>query len=487
MIFKKVLITAIISLSTIVILLSGCAKDTQDQKEVPITTNSEEALKSFLNGRDVFEKLKFPQAAELFDQAIAQDKNFVMAYLYRANSGGGNKVARENLSKAIELFDKATEGEKHLILYNKAFFDNDGVNQKIELDSLLNLYPEDKRIQDLAGTYYYYWIQDYPNALNHFKKAVTIDSNFAPSYNTLGYVYISMENFGAAEESFKKYIKLIPDEANPYDSYAEFLLMQGRYDESIEQYNIAIQTDPEFVSALVGIGNNYIFKKDYNKARDFYKQYYDKSFNIDQKLGAMWWKAVSYIHEGNIVDAIKVFDERSKLAFENNFPTAGITGYRFSGWTLANNGNINEAEKYINKASDYTKSSKLSDAVRKAYEIYVGLDRCYLQTLKKDIKGAEKNLDTLKQIVDMRQESSEIELLNFITGVLQFYKGNNDLALQCFQITGEGNPYFWYLKANALEKAGNIQEAKKIYTKIANYNANSVPLALVRDLAKNKM
>ncbi|MCJ7554943.1 MAG: tetratricopeptide repeat protein, partial [Ignavibacteriaceae bacterium] len=446
MLFKKVLIAVIISLSTIVILLSGCAKDSQDQKEVPITTNSDDALKSFLNGRDVFEKLKFPQAAELFDQAIAQDKNFAMAYLYRASSGGGYKIARENMSKAVELLDKVSEGEKHLILYNKTLFDNDGVNQKQELDSLLNLFPDDKRVQNLAGVYYYS-IQDYPNALNHFKKAVAIDSNFAPSYNTLGYVNVSMENFAAAEESFKKYLELIPDEANPYDSYAELLLTQGRYDESIEQYNKAIQTDPEFVTALVGIGNNYIFKEDYNKARDYYQQYYDKSFNINQKLDALWWKAVSYIHEGNIVDAIKVFDERSKLAFENNFPTAGITGYRFSGWTLADNGNINEAEKYFNKAFDYIKSSEMSDADRKAYEIYVGLDRCYLQTLKKDIKGTEKNLDKLKQIVDKRQESTEIELLNFITGFLQFYKGNNDLALQYFQKIGEGNPYFWYWEA----------------------------------------
>ncbi|MDP2365867.1 MAG: tetratricopeptide repeat protein, partial [Ignavibacteria bacterium] len=368
MLYKKILIAVIIFFSTIFLLIGACTKDSQSQKEIAITTSSDDALKSFLNGRDVFEKLKFPQAAELFDKAIALDKTFAMAYLYRASSGGGYEIARENMSKAVELLDKVSEGEKHLILYNKTLFDNDGVKQKQELDSLLNLFPDDKRVQVLAGAYYQYTIQDYPNALVHFKKAIEIDSNFAPTYNFLGYVYMSMENFTAAEEPLKKYIELNPKEANPYDSYAELLLTQGRYDESIKQYEKAFEIDPEFVTALVGIGNNYIFKKDYNKARDFYRQYYDKSFNINQKLGAMWWKAVSYIHEGNIVDAIKVFDERSKLAFENNFPTAGITGYRFSGWTLADNGNINEAEKYFNKASDYIKSSEMSDADRKAYE-----------------------------------------------------------------------------------------------------------------------
>ena len=487
MLYKKILIAVIIFFSTIFLLIGACTKDSQSQKEIAITTSSDDALKSFLNGRDVFEKLKFPQAAELFDKAIALDKTFAMAYLYRASSGGGYEIARENMSKAVELLDKVSEGEKHLILYSKANFDNDGVKQKQELDSLLNLYSEDKRVQVLAGNYYQYTIQDYPNALVHFKKAIEIDSNFAPTYNFLGYVYMSMENFTAAEEPLKKYIELIPDEANPYDSYAELLLTQGRYDESIKQYEKAFEIDTEFIGALSGVGNNYIFKKDYNKARNYYQQYYDKSFNINQKLDALYWKVISYIHEGNIVDAIKVFDERSKLAFENSFPTAGITGYRFSGWTLADNGNINEAEKYFNKASDYIKSSEMSDADRKAYEIYVGLDRCYLQTLKKDIKGTEKNLETLKQTVENRQELVEIELLNLISGILQFNKGNNDLALQYFEKSGKENPYVWYCEAIAQEKAGNTQEAKKIYKKIVEYNVNSLSLALVRNKAIKKL
>jgi tetratricopeptide (TPR) repeat protein len=483
MLHKKVLVAVYIFFGVIFLLLSSCAKDSQIQKEVPITTNSDEALQLFLKGRDMFDKLKTPQAAEFFNKAIALDKDFAMAYLYRANSGGGYKVYRTNLSKAFDLLDKVTEGEKHLILYSNA---DNSATQKVELDTILALFPEDKRIQELAGNYYY-GLSEYSKALDHYKKVVEIDSNYAASYNQLGYVYMGMENYAEAEKSFKKYIELIPDEANPYDSYAELLLMQGRFDESIEQYKKALQTDPEFVTALVGVGNNFIFKKDYKKARDYYQQYYDKSFNMNQKLDALWWKAVSYIHEGKTADGIKVFEERSKIAFDNNYSTAGITGYRFSGLILADKGSFKEAEKYINKAADFINSSKLREEDHKAYEITIGLDRCYLQILKKDIKGAEKNLETLKQVIDKREVSTEIEYLNFVTGFLLFQKENNDLALQYFQKTGEGNPYYWYLEAIAQEKIGNKRAAKELYGKIANYNANSVPLALVRDRAKNKM
>ena len=255
--FHKVLFALGLFLNMTLLLLSSCAEEKVSPKEIPITTNSDEALELFLKGRDMYDNLKTPQAAELFDKAIALDKDFAMAYLYRANSGGGYKIYRENLSKALDLLDKVTEGEKHLILYSNA---DNSIEQKAKLDTLLNLYPEDKRVQDLAGNYYYV-LQDYPNALDHYKKSLEIDSNFASSYNSLGYIYMGMDNYADAEKSFKKYIELIPNEANPYDSYAEFLLMQSRFDESIEQYNKAIQTDPEFITALIGIGNNYIFKK----------------------------------------------------------------------------------------------------------------------------------------------------------------------------------------------------------------------------------
>ena len=154
---------------------------------------------------------------------------------------------------------------------------------------------------------------------------------------------------------------------------------------------------------------------------------------------------------------------------------------------FADKGNIKEAEKYLNKTSDYIKSSQLTDDDRKAFEITNDLDRIYLQTLKKDIKGAEKGLEAIKQVIGKRQSTTEIEYLNFITGFLQFQKGNSKLALQHFQKTGEGNPYVWYWEAVAQEKIGNKEAANALYEKIANYNANSVSLALVREKAKSKM
>ena len=255
----------------------------QPNDEIPITSNSDEAINLFLEGRELSENLKIPQAAELFDRALALDPDFAQAYYYRANSGGGYKVFRDNLAKATDYTDKVSDGEKHLILYGVANADGDGIKQKSELDELLKLYPNDKRVQDIAGGYYYYNVQNYAKSLEHFNNAANLDSNYPPSFNGLGYLYDDMGNYIDAEKAFKKYVTLIPDEANPYDSYAEFLLRRGRYPESITQYEKAYNVDPEFVLAFPGIGNNYIFMEEFDNARGYYQKYYDEALNINQK------------------------------------------------------------------------------------------------------------------------------------------------------------------------------------------------------------
>lgn len=482
---RQVLVFGLFSAAVFIFFFITCS--TKD-KEMPITTSSKEAKQLFIQARDFYENIEFQKATKLLDEAIAKDSNLALAYLYKALAGGSGGDTKTNIEKATLISKNSSAGEKLFIKMNKAItFDNDRKLGYKYSDSLIKMFPEDARVYFYKG-WYLTNSGENDSSIIYLKKAIELDQSYAPVHNLLGYAYIrNGDDNDLGEKEFKEYIRLAPKRPNPYDSYAEFLLMQGRYDESIENYNKALQINPEFVTAMVGIGNNYIFKKDYDKAREFYQESYDKSFNIAQKIQALWWKGISYIHAGNIVDATNTFDELSKLAFENNRPAWGISALEFSGSLLAEYGNVNEAEKYLSKAFDFTKSSELSDKERKAFENYIGLDRCYLQIIRKNLEGAEQNLGTLKQLVEYSKEPIQIEYYNLISGILQFNKGNNDLALQYFQKSEKENPYVWYWQAMAQEKAGNIQEAKKIYAKIAGYNVNSLNLALVKDRAKNKM
>ena len=239
-------------------------------KDMPITA-SKDALALYLEGRDRVENLQDP--GTLFEQAVHKDPNFAMAYL---NIGRTNQEFLSTLDKAVALADKVSPGEKEWILAVKAQSEGDLPGRKAHLDQLMKLHPGDKRAH-MQMAFYYFGQGDNAEALKHFSAATKIDKDYAPAYNMIGYANLNMGKYADAEIAFKNYIRLIPKNPNPYDSYAELLMKQGKFDESIAQYKKALAADPTFFNSYRGIGNNYVYKGDFVKAREAYQQMYDKA------------------------------------------------------------------------------------------------------------------------------------------------------------------------------------------------------------------
>lgn len=468
----------------LVIFIFGCS---QKVSEIPITTTSKEALLLFIDGRKNLENLKTADAAELFDKAIQKDPNFAKAYLYRSFSGGGYQIFRKNLDKAVEFIVQVSEGEKHEILYTKAYADGDGVRQKAELDTLLVLFPDDKRVHDTAGNYYYYIAQDYDKALQHYQRTTAIDPAYPPVYNSMAYLYIDINNYNEAEKSFQKYIELIPDEPNPYDSYAEFLLRQGKHEESIQQYQKAYEIDPSFPIALSGIGNNYIFMGDYEKGREYYQKFFDQARNLNQKMGAIFLKAISYVHEGKTEEAIESLEERAALAIEKNSPNYVASSYDNAVFVLDEAGEPDQASEYLDKLDSFIDTAAFKEVDRKTFRYYATVDRCYHYTMNNNLEEADSVAVNCKQIAEERQNPEEIQFLNLVLGMLESKKKNYNQALEHLAAADKESPYTWYWQAVAYEGSGNIEKAQDIYRKVANCTENSMDLAVVRGKAKGNM
>lgn len=468
----------------LVIFIFSCA---QKATEIPITTTSKEALQLFIDGRENLENLKTADAAELFEKAIQKDPNFAKAYMYRSFSGGGYQIFWNNLDKAVELIGQVSEGEKHEILYTKADADGDGAQQKAELDTLLVLFPDDKRVHDDAGNYYYYVAQDYDKALQHYQRTIGIDPAYPPVYNSMAYLYIDMNNYDEAEKSFQKYIELIPDEPNPYDSYAEFLLRQGKYEESIQQYQKAYDTDSSFPIALSGIGNNYIFMGDYEKGREYYQKFLDQARNLNQKMGAIFLKAVSYVYEGKTADAINSLEERVALALEKTSPNYVASSYDNAVFVLDEAGESEAAAEYLDKLDSLVDTAAFKEVDRKTFRYYAMVDRCYHYTMNNNLEEADSVAEKCKQLAEERQNPVEIQYLNLVLGMLEIKEKNYDQALEHLAAADKESPYTWYWQAVAYEGSGKIEKAQDIYRKVAKCTDNGMDLAVVRGKAKEKV
>ncbi|MGD9900586.1 MAG: tetratricopeptide repeat protein [Calditrichaceae bacterium] len=454
--------------------------------EMTVTTSSKEALKLFMSGRDKIENIENNAAVELLDKAIEKDPDFALAYVYRSLAGGGFNASWPHLQKAINLVDKVTPGEKAFILYNKAASENDGRNQLKYLNQLLDMYPKDKRIQSLAGIYYY-TVGDYERSIKYLNESIKIDKNYAPAYNMIGYAHSALNQLPEADSAFKIYINLIPENPNPYDSYAEFLMKTGRYDESIENYLKAFNKDKRFTTALLGVGHNYVFKGDFNKAREFYNMRMDKAITPNDKTSSMFWIATSYIHEGKLNDALIAVEKERAMAEKEKMVTTVIGTYNTEGFILIESGKFDEGMKKFDMAVQMTNKSELPETVKKTYLLSSSMNRCYALTAMNNVDGAKDVLSECQQVIEAREDPNEIKFLYSLLAMIDLKKGNFDDAIKNFAKSDMQDPYNWFYLATVYEKKGEKEKADNLYAKVAGLNENSLGFALVRDRAKEKM
>ena len=451
--------------------------------EIPITTNSDKARELFIQGRDRSENLQASEAAELFDKALAEDPGFALAHIYRASTGvGGFNVTHSHIDEAVKNEVNVSPGEKDLIDFLSAQISGNQLKQKVAVNNLLTSYPMNKRVHALAGDYYYN-IQDYQLALDHLKQAIGLDSKYAPAYNMLGYTESELKNYDEAEQAFKTYISLIPDNPNPYDSYAELLLKMGQYDESIEQYKVALEKDPNFTMSLIGIGNNFVFKGNFVEARIYYQKCFDQTKNINQKLSALNWIATSYVHEGKIDDALNVLEQRRELAKDNSLVPAQISSINSEGFVLTEAGMSEKGLDKFQEALVLLESSNLPKDVKSSLMVQASLNRTYALIASHKLFEAQDQLNTLSNAINSRENTSEMQSYQNNLGLMELKKGNYKEALDHFNKSDVSSEFTQYYMGVAYEKLGDKDKANEYYQMVKNSHTNNIGLAVVRSRA----
>jgi tetratricopeptide (TPR) repeat protein len=342
-------------------------------------------------------------------------------------------------------------------------------------------------VLDQAGIHYYAFMNDYQKALEYFTKATTVDPNYAPPYNMIGYTQIQLKNYDAAEKAFMKYIELVPNSPNSYDSYAEFLLTLGEYDKSIENYQKAYEKDTKYTTALAGIANNYALKGDLKKAREYYLKQHQEAILVNEKFASLTGIINSYVIEGDIDGAVQACEERYKMAEEENLFQFKVSSLNTAGFILAEKGKLDEAALFYEKAAKIIDSTEMEDADRKRYQYFAGVNRCYILTKKGKLDEASKEGENCLSIAEKRQNPGELQFIHSQLGSLEIEKGNYKQALEHLNQADPQSPYNWYEMAVAYEGMGMIDEANELYSQVANQNEVRLDLTLVRDKAKEKL
>ncbi len=209
---------------------------------MPVSTASNSARENLDRGLSYMLASNDALAANHFDAALRADSAFALAYLYRALV---SPLDAESYMESAKLHaQRATEAEQALVQAHVAGFAGDTEAEVSGLTALAERFPQDLNVLfDLGYT---------EGGRGNSAAAVAIaeqlleaDSTFFPAYNIIGYAEMEQGRIPAAEDAFRKQLKLAPLEANPYDSYGEFLLEEGRYEEAQMQFERALAIDPD--------------------------------------------------------------------------------------------------------------------------------------------------------------------------------------------------------------------------------------------------
>lgn len=469
----------------VTIFLSSCSTK---EKEMPITTSSDEAKQLFIQGREDLFNAETEKAAQLFEDAINKDSTFALAYLLRAFSGGGREVLKSNLEKAVLLSDKVTEGEQLLIKANKASnIDNDRNLAGEYLKKLLTMFPGDK-FAHFSYALSFFNQGENDSAITYLKNTIELDAVFAPAHNILGYAYMSKGENEEAEKEFKEYIRLAPERPNPYDSYGEFLLKVGRYDESIENYLKSNEIDPSFTTAFLAAGDNYTFKGDYAKARDHYQKYFDNSKTVTAKLDALNRKARSYLYENKLDEALKSYENVKAFAEKENKAVENMWTNFYQGFALSEFGKTAEGLKKFQESIKLIDKIGLNEKDRDYFKVLSNNLMAYAYTMNNDLSKAKHEADIFRKSVEKTDDASLKEMADFgIIGFMAFKKGDYKSTIEKFKMLSKPDAQDKYYLAQAYFKSGNKEAANKLFNEIINSNENTIQLAVVWNKVKQEL
>ena len=452
--------------------------------KIPVTTSSAEAKAEFLKGRELSERLLVTDSIQHFQKASSLDPHFALAELFLANTAPTGAEFFDHLNKAVALADGASQGEKLLILATEAGANNNAVKQREYLDQLVAAYPDDERAQFNMGNFYF-GQQDFPKAIEHYKKATELDSTYSTAFNLLGYAYRQNGDFADAEKAFQRYIELIPKDPNPYDSYAELLLRMGRFDDSIAQYRKALEIDPNFVNAYQGIAMDLLYQGKPDAAAAQLQEMAKKARNDGEHRTELFALTIVHVDGGNLAKALSDVAEQYSLGQKTNDVPAMAFDQGLKGNILLAMGKPDQAKGEFENGVKLIEGSSLSQEIKDNAKLVLHYNLARVAVAKKDFAAAKSEATEYRKGASSSKNPAQARNAHELDGIVALAEKNYDQAIAELQQANQQNPQNLYRLCQAYQGKGDAAKAKEYCTKAAElYSLPNLNLALVRTKAK---
>ncbi|MDJ0917181.1 MAG: tetratricopeptide repeat protein [Woeseiaceae bacterium] len=472
-----------IGLLAALLLLAGCgdsdrlpaAPDSSvtETDRIPVTTTSFDARAAYEQAVELMDSLHANEARERLDEALSKDPDFALAHLLKARTAVSAEEFFTSLENAERVVDQVSLGEQLVIKAFRAATNGDADSQLAILRKLVALYPADETAHMRLGNHHLIE-QQFELAVEHFGHAIELNTEYAPAYNMLGYAHRGLNDFDSARQAFKRYIELVPDEPNPYDSYAELLMEAGDYEESIANYRKSLEIDPDFYPSLAGIAINEALRGRPARAVELGRQMLEQSRNLHERQWATYRLVGAHLHNDDHEAALKAID---KLAEEGNIVEDALVvadAEELAADILLLQGDADAAMTLYESARKRRLASDLQPPV-KAEARRLFLYRATLAALQSgwSMRAAEF-------VARYRSEASsggnarERQRIHELEGYAALVQEDYEKAIDRLILANPLSPVVHYFTAVAYQGAGDLEAARK-HAHIAAYRNTLSP------------
>jgi tetratricopeptide (TPR) repeat protein len=423
--------------------------------------------------------LHFVDAHDKFAQAVEQDSDFAMAHLMTAITSQSVEEFFDSVSRANAAVAGVSEGEQLYIRALVARSENDQAAQRDALEKAVAAYPGDPRTHMFLGNFLN-GQQDFAGATEHYTHATQLNPQFAGAYNALGYAYRSLDDLDKAKAAFEKYVELLPDEANPQDSYAELLMEMGNYAESIEHYQMAIDLDPNFSSAYAGISRNYSLMGEPERAQETADQMLAAARVFAERQNALFQSVTSYLFAGDIDAAMEVCNTMAAEAEVQRDHGAAAGAYEYMGDAMLNSDEAANAEEHFAAALEHRQQAATNDANKAQAQRNYTFKTAIAAMIAEDGEAAAARTAEYTAAAEANGTAFERRRIHALAGYLAMT--NDDMAAGAEHLAqaGQFNPVVLYWSAVAQNAIGNKDKARDLAYRAANRNTLSPSLPFVR-------
>jgi len=289
--------------------LPAAVRTESSVKIADVTTHSAEAYRYYLEGLEHYNKYYFEDGCLAMRRAIHCDSTFAAAYGMLVVMSS-DKEREEAIAKAMKYIDRASDRDRQFLTsVLNAVQGNYDEAIAVTRDYLAR-YPDDKEFwYGLAATYSQLGIVGNSDSIIVCcNRALALDPNFRMAQNLLAYALDESGRHSEAIDAINKYVRLAPDEANPYDSRGDLYAWSGKLDSALDSYQKALSIKPDFQQTLKKKGYMYMFMGQYQQAESSFHAYLANLRKPDRG----WWRALlMYIprYQGKFREALRVADE----------------------------------------------------------------------------------------------------------------------------------------------------------------------------------